>query len=156
MKLNMNRRGFLKVTGAAGAAAAVAPAALAEIAPTVLSDVKTHIRSFDYFECVEMSGSPNKVQYYNRHSERFQAFYADRSNNWRIKSLTREDMADNLGEHVVEILDADPENFIMSSWPGDSQAYVAAMLSSDEAAYDGQLVIEKITFKENHKVWGLS
>ena len=107
-----------------------------------------------------MSESP-KVQYYNRHSERFEAFYANRSDNWRIKSLTREDMANNLGEHVVETLEADPENYIISSSPNDSLAYIALNRSAQVTdpygnVSTGTMVIDKIAFKENHKVWGLS
>jgi hypothetical protein len=144
MKLNMNRRGFLKVTGAAGAAAAVttavAPAALANISDTY------------YVECVDLNGPP-KVQYYNRDSERFKAFYADRPDNWRLQwNLSREHIANNLGEHVAEFLDADPENYILSSSPGNPLAFVVSNRSSD----DGMFEIHKMAFKDNHKVWGLS
>ena len=155
MKLNMNRRGFLKVTGAAGAAAAVAPTAVAEFAPTVLANIgETY-----YVECVDLNGNPKKpnVQYYNRDSERFKAFNANRPDNWRFYwNLSREHMANNLGERVVEILEDHPENYIVSSSPGYHLAFVVATLSSDDAAYDGVSVIDKVTLKENHKVWGLS
>ena len=152
MKLNMNRRGFLKVTGAAGAAAVTTA-----VAPTALADVKTHIRSFDFFECVDLNdpnGSP-KVQYFNRHSEKFEAFYENRPDNCRIKSLTREDMADNLGEHVVEILEADPENYIISSSPGNPLAFVWENYRPAGFPTANNGIVTKITFKENHKVWGL-
>ena len=59
----MNRRGFLKGTGAVAASTVVAPTALAEFAPTVLANIgETY-----YVECVNLSGPP-KVQYYNRDS----------------------------------------------------------------------------------------
>jgi hypothetical protein len=60
-------------------------------------------------------------------------------------------MANNLGEHVVEFLDADPENYILSSSPGNSLAFVVSNRSSD----DGMIEIHKMAFKDNHKVWGL-
>ena len=140
MKINMNRRGFLKVTGAA-ATTVVAPTALANIGETY------------YVECVDLNGPP-KVQYYNRDSERFKAFYADRPDNWRLYwNLSRKHMANNLGEHVVEFLDADPENYILSSSPGNPLAFVVSNRPSEFST--SNFVIEKMTFKENHKVWGL-
>ena len=151
MKFNINRRGFLKVTGAAAATTAVAPTALAEVAPTVLANVGEYIRSFDYVECVEIGGRYG-VQYYNKNSERFKTFHEDRSGNWRLTSLNREQMANNLGEHVVEFFDADPENYILSSSPGNPLAFVVR--SSEFPT--SNLTIDKMTFKENHKVWGLS
>ena len=155
MKFNMNRRGFLKVTGAATATTAVAPTALAEFAPTVLANNgETY-----YVECVDLNGNPKKpnVQYYNRDSERFKAFNADRPDNWRFYwNLSREHMANNLGEGVVKILEDNPENYIVSSSPGYHLAFVVATLSSDVEGFDGVSVIDKVTLKENHKVWGLS
>lgn len=140
MKLNMNRRGFLKVTGAAAVTTAVAPTALANIGETY------------YVECVETSGSP-KVQYYNRDSERFKKFYANHLfENKRLTNLSREQMANNLGEHVVEFLDADPENYILSSSPGNRLAFTLSKRSPD----DEMFVINKMRFEDNHKVWGLS
>ena len=156
MKLNMNRRGFLKVTGAAAVTTAVAPAALAEISDTSYNTGDTY-----YVECVDLNGPP-EVRYYNRDSERFKAFNADRPDNWRFYwNLSREHMADNLGEHVVEILETDPENYIISSTPGDYRAFIALNQSREVTdpygnVSTGSMVIEKITFKENHKVWGLS
>ena len=141
MKINMNRRGFLKVTGAA-ATTVVAPTALANIGETY------------YVECVELSGLSG-VQYYNRDSERFKEFYANRSENWRLNSLSREQMANNLGEHVVEFFDANLENYILSSSPGDSLAFVVSTHRLSEFS-TSNFVIEKMAFKENHKVWGLS
>lgn len=142
MKINMNRRGFLKVTGAA-ATTVVAPTALANNGETY------------YVECVNLNGPP-KVQYYNRDSERFKAFIADRPENWRLYwNLSRKHMADNLGEHVVESLEADPDNYILSSSPGNPLAFVVSTHRLSEFPNYG-LVIEKVTFKENHKVWGLS
>jgi hypothetical protein len=144
MKINMNRRGFLKVTGAAAATTAVAPAALANVGDETY-----------YVECVNLNGPP-KVQYYNRDSERFKAFIADRPDNWRLYwNLSRKHMADNLGEHVVEFFDAHPENYILSSSPGNPLAFAVSNYRLSESYANG-LVIEKIKFKENHKVWGLS
>ena len=151
----MNRRGFLKGTGAVAASTVVAPTALAEIVPTVLANNGENY----YVECVNLNGNPKKpnVQYYNRDSERFKAFNADRPDNWRFYwNLSREHIANNLGENIAEFLEADPENYIVSSSPGHHLAFVASKLSSDDPAYDGQLVIDKMTLKENHKVWGLS
>jgi hypothetical protein len=155
MKINMNRRGFLKGTGAVAASTVVAPTALAEFAPTVLANIGENY----YVECVDLNGKPEKpnVQYYNRDSERFKAFNANRPDNWRFYwNLSREHMANNLGERVVEILEDNPENYIVSSSPGYHLAFVASMLSSDDEKYNGALVIDKVTLKENHKVWGLS
>lgn len=136
----MNRRGFLKVTGAAAATTAVAPTALANIGETY------------YVECVDLNGPP-KVQYYNRDSERFKKFIADRPDNWRLYwNLSRKHMADNLGEHVVEFFDADPDNYILSSSPGNPLAFVVSKRYPDDEMFQ----INKMTFKDNHKVWGLS
>ena len=150
----MNRRGFLKVTGAAAATTAVAPTALAEIAPTALANIgKTY-----YVECVDLNGNPKKpnVQYYNRDSERFKKFIADRPDNWRLYwNLSRKHMEDNLGEHVVEFFDADPENFIVSSSPGNPLAFVWSMHRPSKFP-TSNFVIEKMRIKDNHKVWGLS
>lgn len=154
MKINMNRRGFLKGTGAVAASTVVAPTALANIGETY------------YVECVDLN-DPNGpvapiVKYYNRDSEKFKAFNADRPDNWRFYwNLSREHMANNLGEHVVEILETDPENYIISSSPRDSLAYIALNQSREVTdpygnVSTGSMVIEKITFKDNHKVWGLS
>lgn len=143
MKINMNRRGFLKGTGAVAASTVVAPTALANIGENY------------YVECVETSGAL-KVQYYNRDSERFKAFYADRPDNWRLTSLNRDQMANNLGEHVVEVLEVDPENYIISSSPGNPLAFVVENYRLPEFPTSNNGVITKITFKENHKVWGLS
>ena len=141
MKINMNRRGFLKVTGAAAATTAVAPTALANIGDETY-----------YVECVDLNG-PLVVRYYNRDSERFKAFNADRPDNWRFYwNLRREHMANNLGEHVVEFLEADPENYILSSSPGNPLAFVVSKRHPDDEMFR----IEKMTFKDNHKVWGLS
>ena len=142
MKFNMNRRGFLKGTGAVAASTVAAPTALANIGDTY------------YVECVYLNGPP-KVQYYNRDSERFKAYIADRPDNWRLTSLTREQMANNLGEHVVETLEADPENYILSSKPGERLAFVVENYRLPEFPNSNNGVITKITFKENHKVWGL-
>ena len=156
----MNRRGFLKGTGAVAASTVVAPTALAEIVPTVLANNGENY----YVECVNLNGNPKKpnVQYYNRDSERFKAFNADRPDNWRFYwNLSREHMANNLGERVVEILEDNPENYIVSSSPGDSRAFVALNRQGKVTDPYGvvrtsSMVIDKITFKENHKVWGLS
>lgn len=148
MKLNINRRGFLKGTGAVAASTVVAPTALANIGETY------------YVECVDLNGPPI-VRYYNRDSEKFKAFNADRPDNWRFYwNLSREHMANNLGEHVVEILEADPENYIISGSPGNPLAYIALNRQGQVTDPYGvvrtsSMVIEKITFKENHKIWGL-
>ena len=148
MKINMNRRGFLKGTGAVAASTVVAPTALANIGDETY-----------YVECVDLNGNPKKpnVQYYNRDSERFKAFHANRPDNWRFYwNLSREHMANNLGERVVEILEDHPDNYIVSSSPGYHLAFVVATLSSDVEGFDALSVIDKVTLKENHKVWGLS
>ena len=155
MKINMNRRGFLKGTGAVAASTVVAPTALAEFAPTVLANIGENY----YVECVDLNGKPEKpnVQYYNRDSERFKAFNANRPDNWRFYwNLSRDQMANNLGEGVVKMLEDHPENYIVSSSPGYHLAFVVATLSSDVEPFDGVSVIDKVTLKENHKVWGLS
>ena len=65
-------------------------------------------------------------------------------------------MANNLGEHVVEVLEVDPENYIISSSPGNPLAFVVENYRLPEFPTSNNGVITKITFKENHKVWGLS
>lgn len=160
MKININRRGFLKGTGAVAASTVVAPTALAEFAPTVLTNIGENY----YVECVDLNGKPEKpnVQYYNRDSERFKAFNANRPDNWRFYwNLSREHMANNLGEHIAEFLEADPENYIVSSSPGYHLAFVALNRQGKVTDPYGvvrtsSMVIEKMTLKENHKVWGLS
>lgn len=152
MKINMNRRGFLKGTGAVAASTVVAPTALANIDETY------------YVECMDLNdpNGPPRVKYYNRDSEKFKKFYADRPDNWRFYwNLSREHMANNLGEHVVEVLEADPENYIFSSSPGDSLAFIALNRQGKVTDPYGNVSyssmgLDKITFKENHKVWGLS
>ena len=145
MKFNMNRRGFLKVTGAAGATAAVAPTALANIGETY------------YVECMDLNGPTPKVQYYNRDSKRFKAFYENRPDNCRVFwNLSREYMANNLGEHVVEVLETHPENYIISSSPGNPLAFVWENCRPREFPTANNGIVTKITFKDNHKVWGLS
>ena len=144
MKLNMNRRGFLKGTGAVAASTVVAPTALANIGGTY------------YVECIDLNGPKPKVQYYNRDSERFKAFITDRPANWRLYwNLSREHMANNLGEHVVEVLETHPENYIISSSPGNPLAFVWENYRLAGFPKSNNGFITKITFKDNHKVWGL-